>query len=91
MKLKNAIDWNKVNYDQFKKERRNSLAKFPKTKLELIEDIERFITTNLERVDIDKGQDRINWRDDSTIVFQVESMLQDVIIKLASIKLEDIK
>ncbi len=62
-----------------------------KTKLELIEDIERFITTNLERVDIDKGQDRIDWKDDSTIVFQVERMLQEVIIKLQSIKLEDIK
>tara|TARA_R100001244_G_scaffold19179_1_gene19818 strand:- start:422 stop:697 length:276 start_codon:yes stop_codon:yes gene_type:complete len=91
MKLKNAIDWSKVNYDKFKKERRNSLDKFPKTKLELIEDIERFITTNLERVDIDKNQHRIDWKDDEYIVFQVESMLQDVIVKLQTIKLEDIK
>ena len=91
MKLKNAIDWNKVNYDQFKKERRNSLDKFPKTKLELIGDIERFIETNLEKVDIDKNQHRIDWKDDEYIVFQVESMLQDVIVKLQTIKLEDIK
>ena len=26
------IDWSKMNYNQFKKERRNSLDKFPKTK-----------------------------------------------------------
>jgi len=62
-----------------------------KTKLSLIKDIEAFIETNLERVDIDKNQHRINWRDDEYIVFQVESMLQDVIIKLQTIKLEDIK
>ena len=97
MKLNNTlvaeevIDWNKVNYDQFKKERRNSLDKFPKTKLELIGDIERFIETNLEKVDIDKNQNRIDWKDDEYIVFQVESMLQDVIVTLQTIKLEDIK
>jgi hypothetical protein len=86
-----TIDWSKKNYNQFKKERRNSLDKFPKTKLELIGDIERFIETNLEKVDIDKNQNRIDWKDDEYIVFQVESMLQDVIIKLQTIKLEDIK
>ena len=62
-----------------------------KTKLSLIKDIEAFIETNLEKVDIDKGQNRIDWKDDSTIVFQVESMLQKVIIKLRTIKLEEIK
>ena len=62
-----------------------------KTKLDLIKDIEVFIETNLEKVDIDKNQHRIDWKDDEYIVFQVESMLQDVIIKLQTIKLEDIK
>ena len=62
-----------------------------KTKLSLIKDIEAFIETNLEKVDIDKNQNRIDWKDDEYIVFQVESMLQDVIIKLQTIKLEDIK
>ena len=62
-----------------------------KTKLDLIKDIEVFITTNLEKVDIDKNQHRIDWKDDEYIVFQVESMLQDVIVKLQTIKLEDIK
>ena len=62
-----------------------------KTKLDLIKDIEAFIETNLEKVDIDKNQHRIDWKDDEYIVFQVESMLQDVIIKLQTIKLEDIK
>ena len=61
-----------------------------KTKLDLIEDIETFIETNLEKVDIGKGQ-RIDWKEDSTIVFEMESLLQKVIIKLQSIKLEDIK
>ena len=62
-----------------------------KTKLSLIKDIEAFIETNLEQVDIDKNQHRIDWKDDEYIVFQVESMLQDVIVKLQTIKLEDIK
>ena len=62
-----------------------------KTKLDLIKDIEAFIETNLEKVDIDKNQNRIDWKDDEYIVFQVESMLQDVIVKLQTIKLEDIK
>ena len=62
-----------------------------KTKLDLIKDIEAFIETNLEKVDIDKNQHRIDWKDDEYIVFQVESMLQDVIVKLQTIKLEDIK
>ena len=62
-----------------------------KTKLDLIKDIEAFIETNLEQVDIDKNQHRIDWKDDEYIVFQVESMLQDVIVKLQTIKLEDIK
>ena len=62
-----------------------------KTKLDLIEDIETFIETNLEKVDIEKGQKRIDWKEDSTIVFEMESLLQKVIIKLQSIKLEDIK
>jgi hypothetical protein len=62
-----------------------------KTKLDLIKDIEVFIETNLEKVDIDKNQHRIDWKDDEYIVFQVESMLQDVIVKLQTIKLEDIK
>jgi len=62
-----------------------------KTKLDLIEDIETFIETNLEKVDIGKGQKRIDWKEDSTIVFEMESLLQKVIIKLQSIKLEDIK
>ena len=62
-----------------------------KTKLDLIKDIEVFIETNLEKVDIDKNQHRIDWKDDEYIVFQVESMLQDVIVKLHTIKLEDIK
>ena len=62
-----------------------------KTKLDLIKDIESFIETNLEKVDIDKNQHRIDWKDDEYIVFQVESMLQDVIVKLQTIKLEDIK
>tara|TARA_R100001530_G_scaffold90442_1_gene62844 strand:+ start:115 stop:306 length:192 start_codon:yes stop_codon:yes gene_type:complete len=61
-----------------------------KTKLDLIKDIESFIETNLEKVDIDKNQHRVNWKDDEYIVFQVESMLQDVIVKLQTIKLEDI-
>jgi len=61
-----------------------------KTKLDLIKDIEAFIETNLEKVDIDKNQHRIDWKDDEYIVFQVESMLQDVIVKLQTIKLEDI-
>ena len=61
-----------------------------KTKLDLIKDIEAFIETNLEKVDIDKNQNRIDWKDDEYIVFQVESMLQDVIVKLQTIKLEDI-
>ena len=61
-----------------------------KTKLDLIKDIESFIETNLEKVDIDKNQHRIDWKDDEYIVFQVESMLQDVIVKLQTIKLEDI-
>jgi len=62
-----------------------------KTKLDLIKDIEAFIETNLEKVDIAKNQNRIDWKDDEYIVFQVESMLQDVIVKLQTIKLEDIK
>ena len=62
-----------------------------KTKLDLIKDIEAFIETNLEKVDIDKNQHRIDYKDDEYIVFQVESMLQDVIVKLQTIKLEDIK
>jgi len=62
-----------------------------KTKLDLIKDIEVFIETNLEQVDIDKNQHRIDYKDDEYIVFQVESMLQDVIVKLQTIKLEDIK
>ena len=62
-----------------------------KTKLSLIKDIEAFIETNLEKVDIGKNQHRIDWKDDEYIVFQVESMLQDVIVKLQTIKLEDIK
>ena len=62
-----------------------------KTKLDLIKDIEAFIETNLEQVDIDKNQHRIDWKDDEYIVFQIESMLQDVIVKLQTIKLEDIK
>ena len=62
-----------------------------KTKLDLIKDIEAFIETNLEQIDIDKNQHRIDWKDDEYIVFQVESMLQDVIVKLQTIKLEDIK
>ena len=62
-----------------------------KTKLDLIKDIEAFIETNLEKVDIDKNQHRIDWKDDEYIVFQVESMLQDVIVKLQTIKLEVIK
>ena len=37
------------------------------------------------------GMKLIDWKEDSTIVFQVESMLQDVIVKLQTIKLEDIK
>ena len=62
-----------------------------KTKLDLIKDIESFIETNLEKVDIDKNQHRIDWKDDEYIVFQVESMLQDVIVKLQTIKLGDIR
>ena len=62
-----------------------------KTKLDLIKDIEAFIETNLEQVDIDKNQHWIDWKDDEYIVFQVESMLQDVIVKLQTIELEDIK
>ena len=97
MKLNNTlvaeevIDWNKVNYDQFKKERRNSLDKFPKTKLELIGDIERFIETNLERVDIDKNQNRIDWKKDLNTVFHLEQELYLMIDRLKSITLEDIK
>ena len=62
-----------------------------KTKLDLIKDIEAFIETNLEQVGIDKGQNRTDWKEDTTIVFEVESLLQEVIVKLQSIKLKDIK
>jgi hypothetical protein len=64
-----------------------------KTKLDLIKDIEAFIETNLEKAGngISSGQNRIDWKEDSTIVFNMESMLQNVIVKLQTIKLEDIK
>jgi len=64
-----------------------------KTKLDLIKDIEAFIETNLEKAGngISSGQNRIDWKEDSTIVFDIENMLQNVIVKLQTIKLEDIK
>jgi hypothetical protein len=71
----------------------NKENKMIKTKLDLIKDIEAFIETNLEKAGngISSGQNRIDWKEDSTIVFDIENMLQNVIVKLQTIKLEDIK
>ena len=64
-----------------------------KTKLDLIKDIEAFIETNLEKVgkDIYKGQNRIDWKQDYNLVYNIETILQDAITTLQSITLEDIK
>ena len=62
-----------------------------KTKLDLIKDIEAFIETNLEKVDIDKGQNRIDWKKDLNTVFHLEQELYLMIDRLKSITLEDIK
>jgi hypothetical protein len=62
-----------------------------KTKLDLIKDIEVFIETNLEKVDIDKGQNRIDWKKDLHTVFHLECELYLMIDRLKSITLEDIK
>lgn len=64
-----------------------------KTKLDLIKDIEAFIETNLEKAGngISSGQNRIDWKQDYNLVYNIETILQDVITTLQSIKLEDIK
>ena len=61
-----------------------------KTKLDLIKDIERFIESNLDHINIDTGQNRIDWKEDASIVFNLEMNLQDTIGILQSTKLKDI-
>ncbi len=62
-----------------------------KTKKELIQDIDLFLTENLGNLNIDKGQGRINWKEDLNLVYELEQELHIMIDKLESIKLEDIK
>jgi len=64
-----------------------------KTKLDLIKDIETFIETNLEKAGngISSGQNRIDWKEDYNLVYNVETILQNAITTLQSITLKDIK
>ncbi len=62
-----------------------------KTKKELIQDIDLFLKENLGNLNIDKGQGRINWKEDLNLVYELEQELHIMIDKLESIKLEDIK
>ena len=62
-----------------------------KTKQNLIDSIEAFINSNLNAIDIQKGQGRIDWKEDQEVVFQMESDLYNMIAKLQDVKLEDIK
>jgi hypothetical protein len=62
-----------------------------KTKEELIYDIDLFIRENLGSLDIDKGQNRIDWKKDLYTVFHLEQELHLMIDSLKSITLEDIK
>ena len=62
-----------------------------KTKQNLIDSIEAFINSNLNAIDIQKGQGRINWKEDQEVVYQMESDLYNMISKLQDVKLEDIK
>ena len=61
-----------------------------KTKLDLIKDIERFIESNLDHINIDTGQNRVDWKEDATIVYNLDSSLQTTINLLQSTKLKDI-
>ena len=62
-----------------------------KTKEELIYDIDLFLRENLGSLDIDKGQNRIDWKKDLNTVFHLEQELYLMIDRLKSITLEDIK
>tara|TARA_R100000781_G_scaffold1148_1_gene1829 strand:+ start:532 stop:723 length:192 start_codon:yes stop_codon:yes gene_type:complete len=62
-----------------------------KTKKELIQDIDLFLKENLGNLNIDKGQGRVNWKEDLNLVYELEQELHIMIDKLESIKLEDIK
>ena len=61
-----------------------------KTKEELIYDIDLFLRENLGSLDIDKGQNRIDWKKDLNTVFHLEQELYLMIDRLKSITLEDI-
>ena len=62
-----------------------------KTKEELIYDIDLFLRENLGSLNIDKGQNRIDWKKDLNTVFHLEQELYLMIDRLKSITLEDIK
>lgn len=61
-----------------------------KTKLDLIKDIERFIASNLDHININTSQNRIDWKEDASIVYNLDSALQTTINLLQSIKLKDV-
>ena len=61
-----------------------------KTKLDLIKDIEHFIKSNLDHININTSQNRIDWKEDASSVFNLEMNLQDTISTLQSTKLKDI-
>ena len=61
------------------------------TKLDLIEYIEKYVRENLDTLDINKGQGRIDWKEDASIAFSIEAKLQDIIGILNYCNLKDIK
>jgi len=62
-----------------------------KTKQNLIDSIEDFINSNLNAIDIQKGQGRVDWKEDQEVVYKMESDLYTLIAKLQDVKLDDIK
>ena len=55
----------------------------------LIKHIESFINETIDKADINKGQGRVDWKQDATKSFHLENSLQSAIDKLNIAHLEN--